>query len=212
MVPNVKHFVPFWFLDFTPLCQPAASPSTVPAMPDPPASPPKPIALIGLMGSGKSTIGARLAGRLRLPFVDSDAEIELAARMSIAELFEAFGEEGFRDGERRVIARLMEGPRRVIATGGGAWMDARTRALLDERALVIWLRADIEVLVERVGRRNHRPLLVGRDPGEVLRALADRRDPVYATAHMTIDSGTDPHAVTVRRIVAALAREGPGAP
>ena len=177
-----------------------------------PAPPDRPIALIGLMGSGKSTIGARLARRLGLPFVDSDAEIEAAARMSIAELFEAFGEEGFRDGERRVIARLMDGPRRVIATGGGAWMDARTRALLAERALVIWLRADIDVLVERVGRRNHRPLLVGRDPGEVLRALADRRDPVYATAHMTIDSGSDPHAVTVRRIVAALAREGPGAP
>ena len=122
-----------------------------------PAPPDRPIALIGLMGSGKSTIGARLARRLGLPFVDSDAEIEAAARMSIAELFEAFGEEGFRDGERRVIARLMDGPRRVIATGGGAWMDARTRALLAERALVIWLRADIDVLVERVGAAQSPP-------------------------------------------------------
>lgn len=182
--------------------------------PDPrkPAPPDRPIALIGLMGSGKSTIGARLARRLGLPFVDSDVEIELAARMSIAELFEAFGEEGFRDGERRVIVRLMDGPRRVIATGGGAWMNDQTRALLAERALVVWLRADIDVLVSRVRRRNHRPLLIGRDPGEVLRTLAEQRDPVYATAHLTIDSGADPHAVTVRRIVEALAEETPAAP
>ena len=173
---------------------------------DPPPLPlvRRPIALIGLMGAGKSTVGRRLAGRLRLPFVDTDTEIETAARMSVAEIFEAFGEEGFRDGERRVIGRLVDGPRRIIATGGGAWMNAHTRALLTDSALVVWLRADIDVLVQRVGRRNHRPLLVGRDPGEVLRALAATRHPVYATAHLTVDSDGEPHSATVDRILAAL--------
>ncbi len=164
----------------------------------------RPIALIGLMGAGKSTVGRRLASRLRLPFVDSDAEIETAARMSVAEIFEAFGEDGFRDGERRVVGRLVDGPRQVIATGGGAWMNQQTRALLTDRALVVWLRADIDVLVARVTRRNHRPLLIGRDPGEVLRALAETRHPVYAAAHLTVDSNGEPHAATVDRILAAL--------
>lgn len=165
----------------------------------------RPLALIGLMGAGKSTIGLRLAQRLRLPFVDCDREIEAAARMSVSEIFDAFGEAGFRDGERRVIARLVDGGPQVLATGGGAWMDERTRAVLKAHALVVWLRADIDVLVERVARRDHRPLLVGRDPGEVLRDLAAKRDPIYAQAHLTIDSGTQPHAATVERIVRALA-------
>ena len=156
------------------------------------------------MGAGKSTVGLRLAQRLRLPFADCDREIEAAARMSVSEIFDAFGEAGFRDGERRVIARLVDGGPQVLATGGGAWMDERTRAVLSERTLVVWLRADIDVLVERVGRRDHRPLLVGRDPGEVLRDLAAKREPVYAQAHLTVDSGAQPHAQTVERIVAAL--------
>lgn len=164
----------------------------------------RPVALIGLMGAGKSTIGRRLASRLRLPFADSDAEIEAAARMSVAEIFEAFGEDGFRDGERRVIDRLMSDGRRVIATGGGAWMNERTRALLSDRALVVWLRADIDTLVARVSRRDHRPLLVGRDPGEVLHALAAVRDPIYARAHLAVDSNGEPHHAVVRRILAAL--------
>ncbi len=176
---------------------------------DPPPPRPlrdRPIALVGLMGAGKSTVGGRLASRLRLPFVDSDDEIEVAARMSVAEIFDSFGEEAFRDGERRVIARLMSAERQVVATGGGAWMNDRTRALLSARALVIWLRADIEVLVARVSRRQHRPLLIGRDPGEVLRALAHNRHPVYATAHLTVDSDGDPHRTTVDRILDALER------
>lgn len=164
----------------------------------------RPLTLIGLMGAGKSTVGLRLAQRLRLPFVDCDREIEVAARMSVSEIFDAFGEAGFRDGERRVIARLVDGGPQVLATGGGAWMNAETRAVLSARTLVVWLRADIDVLVERVARRDHRPLLVGRDPGEVLRDLAAKREPVYAQAHLTIDSGTQPHAETVERIVAAL--------
>ena len=165
----------------------------------------RPLALIGLMGAGKSTVGLRLAQRLRLPFVDCDREIETAARMSVSEIFDAFGEAGFRDGERRVIARLMDGGPKVLATGGGAWMDERTRAVLKARALVIWLRADIEVLAERVARRDHRPLLVGRDPGEVLRELAAKRHPLYAEAELTVDSGSQPHSATVERIVRALA-------
>lgn len=164
----------------------------------------RPIVLIGLMGAGKSTVGRRLATRLRLPFVDSDAEIEGAARMSVAEIFEAFGEDGFRDGERRVIGRLMNDGRQVIAAGGGAWMNERTRTLLSDRALVVWLRADIDTLVARVSRRNHRPLLIDRDPGEVLRALAAVRDPIYARSHLTVDSNGDPHHAVVGRIVRAM--------
>lgn len=160
----------------------------------------RPVALIGLMGAGKTTVGQRLATRLHVPFVDADRAIEEAARMSVADIFEAFGEAGFRDGERRVIARLVDGAPLVLATGGGAWMDADTRALLLDRALVVWLRADINVLVERVSRRSHRPLLVGRDPGVVLRELAAKRHPLYALAHLAVDSGDRPHEATVRAV------------
>jgi len=173
-------------------------------MPDAPNPPKKPIALVGLMGAGKSTVGRRLAKRLHLPFADSDREIEAAAALSVAEIFERFGEAHFRDGERRVIARLVEGPPKVIATGGGAFMDDETRALILERCIAVWLDAGVEVLAERASRRNGRPLLNG-DPVASLRALAQARNAIYAEAHLTIPADEAGHEGTVTRIVTALA-------
>jgi shikimate kinase len=164
----------------------------------------KSIALIGMMGAGKSSVGRRLARRLGLPFVDADAEIEAAAGMAVAEMFDRFGEAQFRDGERRVVARLVEGRPRVIATGGGAFIDPATRALLLERCLVIWLDVDLEILAERVGRRDDRPLLRDKDPLTVLRALAAQRTPIYAEAHLKVRGGATTHDVIVRRILDAL--------
>ncbi|UAJ10772.1 shikimate kinase [Polymorphobacter megasporae] len=164
------------------------------------------IVLVGLMGAGKSTIGRRLATRLGLPFVDADTEIERASGLSIAEIFERFGEAHFRDGERRVIARLIDGPVKVVATGGGAFVAADTRALILARAVAIWLDADIATLAERVRRRNTRPLLRDRDPAEVLAELAAVRNPLYAEAHIHISSKPTPHDATVRAILAALAK------
>ncbi|HEV2817582.1 MAG TPA: shikimate kinase [Allosphingosinicella sp.] len=164
----------------------------------------KSIALVGLMGAGKSSVGRRLAKRLGLPFVDADAEIEAAAGLPIAEIFELYGETHFREGERRVLARLLAGPPRVIATGGGAFMDPETRRLILERCIAIWLDAEVEILAERVGRRDHRPLLRGKDPVALLRSLAEIRNPVYAEAHLAI-RGALPHERMVDRIVAALA-------
>jgi shikimate kinase len=157
------------------------------------------------MGVGKSTVGRRLAKRLGLEFVDSDSEIELAADHSIAEIFARFGEESFRDGERRVIARLVEGPPKVIATGGGAFMNERTRALILEKSISVWLDADVETLAERVSRRDTRPLLKDKDPLLLLRDLASARNPVYAEAHIHIRSQPMPHERAVERIVEALA-------
>lgn len=165
----------------------------------------KSIALIGLMGAGKSTVGRRLAKRIGLPFADADEEIEAAAGLGIAEIFERYGEAHFREGERRVLARLIEGPPRVIATGGGAFMNDETRALILERCIAIWLDAEIETLAARVRRRDHRPLLKGKDPVALLQGLAEIRNPVYAEAHLTIRSGALPHEATVDRIVEALA-------
>lgn len=162
------------------------------------------IVLIGMMGVGKSTIGRRLGARLDLPFVDADEEIEKAADMSITDMFERYGEASFRDGERRVIGRLLEQPRQIIATGGGAFMNAETRAVILEHAIAIWLDADIDVLVERVSRREGRPLLKGKDPREVLTALAAQRNPVYALAPIHIKSAAGPHDMTVERILKAL--------
>ncbi len=164
----------------------------------------QPIVLIGMMGVGKSTIGRRLAARLDLPFVDADSEIETAAGMTIADIFERFGEAQFRDGERRVIARLIDGERKIVATGGGAFMNAETRALILARARAIWLHADIETLVDRVGRREDRPLLRGRDARVVLSELAEIRNPVYALAPIHIMSHPTPHEATVDAIVKAL--------
>ncbi len=174
-------------------------------MPKAAPRPDRPIVLVGLMGAGKSTVGKRLARRLGLPFVDSDEEIERAADRSVAEIFDRFGEGSFRDGERRVIARLIEGPPKVIATGGGAFINEETRALILDRCLVIWLDADVETLSERVSRRDHRPLLRDKEPGPVLESLASARNPIYAEAHLHIRSEPAPHERTVQRIVEALA-------
>ncbi len=164
----------------------------------------RPIVLVGLMGAGKSTVGRRLAKRLGLPFVDSDVEIEVASGSPTAELFERFGEHDFRDGERRLVARLVEGDVRVIATGGGAFVDPRTRQLLNERAITVWLDAPIDVLAERTSRRNNRPLLHTSDPAATLARLAKERRQSYEEAHIHIRSGGGAHADVVESIVAAL--------
>lgn len=167
----------------------------------------RPITLVGLMGSGKSSVGKRLAARLGLPFVDADAEIEIACGMSIAEIFERFGEAHFRDGERRVIARLVDGAPKVVATGGGAFMQDDTRALILERSVAVWLDADIDTLVERVSKRDTRPLLSGKDAGQVLRELAATRGPVYALAPIRVMSGAGPHADVVEAVIDALSKQ-----
>jgi shikimate kinase len=166
---------------------------------------PKTIALVGLMGAGKTSIGRRLAQQLRLPFVDADAEIETAAGTSIEEIFERHGEAAFRDGERRVMVRLLDAPPRVIATGGGAFIDPSTRALLRAAALTVWLRADLELMLARVSRRDNRPLLKNVDRRAVLEQLIAQRYPVYAEADLTIDSIDGPPDATVERVIAALA-------
>ena len=165
---------------------------------------PRPVVLVGLMGAGKTTVGRRLAQKLGLPFVDADEEIEAAAGMTVSEIFERFGEAYFRDGERRVIARLVDGQPKVIATGGGAFMNDSTRALILDRATAIWLDADMDTLVDRVRRRGHRPLLRNRDAREVLTDLAAVRNPVYALAPIRIRTQPAPHDATVRAILKAL--------
>lgn len=162
------------------------------------------IVLVGMMGVGKSSVGRKLADRLRMPFVDADDEIEKAAGMTISEIFEKFDEAYFRDGERRVIARLIGERPQVIATGGGAFINDETRALILAETRSIWLDADIAVLVERVSRRNHRPLLHGRDPKQVLTELGAVRAPIYALADIHIRSDTHPHGHTVNEILKAL--------
>jgi shikimate kinase len=163
------------------------------------------IVLVGLMGAGKSSIGKRLAQRLGLDFVDADNEIERAAGCTIEEIFARFGEPSFRDGERRVIGRLLEdGSPIVLATGGGAFMDAETRARIRERGVSIWLRAELDVLHRRVSRRSNRPLLKQGDPREVLRRLIDVRHPVYAQADIVVDSDDSPPESTVDRVIEAL--------
>ena len=164
----------------------------------------RPIILVGLMGVGKSTVGKRLAGLLGLDFVDADSEIETAAAMSIAEMFEVFGEPYFRDGERRVISRLIEDRPQVIATGGGAFINADTRSLILERGIAVWLDADIATLVERVKRRNTRPLLQTGNAGEILAELATRRNPFYAQAHVRVVSDSGPHKRTAKDIIDAV--------
>ncbi len=163
------------------------------------------IVLIGLMGCGKSSIGRRLATRLELPFVDADGEIEQAAGKTVAEIFSEDGEEVFRDGERRVIARLLSNSAQVLATGGGAYMNAEIRDNIHNKAISIWLRADLDLLMERVSRRSHRPLLQTDDPRAVMQNLIDQRYPVYQHADITVDSQHAAHDVIVRDVVRKLA-------
>jgi shikimate kinase len=164
----------------------------------------KPIVLIGLMGAGKSTVGRRLAHRMNLPFVDADTEIETAAGMTITDIFERFGEPHFRDGERRVIARLIDGTPKVIATGGGAFLNEATRELILDQAIAVWLDAEPAVLAERVRKRDSRPLLRGRDPETVLAELAKIRNPFYALAPIHVASIAAPHDATVDAILKAI--------
>jgi len=164
----------------------------------------KTIALVGLMGVGKSSIGRRLAHALDLPFRDADAEVEAAAGRSIPDIFAEYGEPAFRDGERKVIARLLDEGPHVLATGGGAFMNDQTRTLIKERAISVWLKADLEVLARRVARKGGRPLVADKDPLEVLRAQAEVRYPVYEQADIIVETGDTPHQVAVEAILEAL--------
>jgi shikimate kinase/3-dehydroquinate synthase len=174
------------------------------ALPLPPALAGRSIVLVGLMGAGKTSIGRRLAARLGLPFRDADTEIELAAGCSIAEIFERYGEREFRAGERRVIARLLSGEPLVLATGGGAYMDAATRATIRREAVCVWLRCTMPILLRRVAGRTHRPLLNESDPAEVLTRLMAERDPVYAEADLIVDCGEESPDATTGRVLDAL--------
>ena len=167
--------------------------------------PSRTIVVVGLMGAGKSKVGRRLALRLGLPFFDSDREIETAAGETIEEIFANRGERVFREGERRVIARLLAQPVHVQATGGGAFMDPATRELVARRGVSLWLRADLDVLVSRVLRRSNRPLLKQGDPRVILAELIERRYPLYAEADVVVDSGEGSPEATVTRAIAALA-------
>jgi shikimate kinase len=164
------------------------------------------IVLVGMMGVGKSSIGRRLAARLGVPFVDADAEIEKAAGMSIADIFARHGEVDFRSGEARVIARLLDGGPQVLATGGGAVMNADTRAAIKAKGVSIWLSAEFDVLMRRINKRkNDRPLLQTADPAATLRELLVAREPVYAQADLTVQSREVPHDAIVAEIMTALA-------
>jgi shikimate kinase len=164
----------------------------------------KSIALVGLMGAGKSNVGTRLAKRLDMPFQDADAEIVKAAGCTIEDIFTVYGETAFREGERRVITRLLVGKPQVLATGGGAFMDPETRQVIKSHAISVWLRADLDVLVERTSRRDDRPLLKNGDPRQILEALMTERYPIYAEADIVVDTGEEPQDYTVDRIVEAL--------
>ncbi len=165
---------------------------------------PRSLVLVGLMGAGKSAIGRRLAQHWNLPFADADRVIEEAAGLTIPEIFARLGEPAFRDGERRVIARLLEGPVQVIATGGGAFMDAETRAAVKARGVSLWLKADLDVLARRVTRRTDRPLLKGGEPREILARLMQERYPTYAEADITVESSDGPPEMTVDHVVRAV--------
>jgi shikimate kinase len=164
----------------------------------------RPVVLVGLMGVGKSTVGRRLAKRLGVPFVDSDSAIEDASGLPAAEVFERYGERDFRDGERRLVARLIEGEVRVIATGGGAYVDPRTRELLNQRAITVWLDAPVDVLTERTSRRDTRVQLRTGDPKAVLERLSQERRPSYEEAHIHVKSGDGAHKDVVDAIIAEL--------
>lgn len=162
------------------------------------------IALVGLMGVGKSSVGRRLANALDLPFRDADHEVETAAGRSIPDIFADLGEPAFREGERRVIARLLDDPPHVLATGGGAFMNPETRALIKSKAISVWLKADLDVLARRISRKDNRPLLTGKDPMQVLKEQAQARYPAYAEADIVVETGDAAHHVTVDQIIQAL--------
>jgi shikimate kinase len=163
------------------------------------------VVLVGMMGAGKSSIGRRLAQVLDIPFVDADTEIEKAAGMTIPEIFDSHGEAYFRAGEARVIARLLDGGPHVLATGGGAYMNEQTRALVHSRGLSVWLKAELDILLKRVRRRADRPLLKNGDPAVTLEKLIVERYPIYALADVTVMSRDVPHETIVAEIVTALA-------
>jgi len=162
------------------------------------------VALIGLMGAGKTQIGRGLSQALGAPFIDADAEIEAAAGRSITDIFETFGEPHFREGERQVIQRLLDGPPCILATGGGAFVQDKTRALIETKAVSLWLKADLELLVARTAGKSHRPLLRQGAPREVLQDLMNRRYPVYAKADIIVETKDEPPQATTARVLAAL--------
>jgi shikimate kinase len=169
----------------------------------------RPVVLVGMMGVGKSSVGRKLATLLHLPFVDADDEIETAAQMTIAEMFDRFGETYFRDGERRVIARLIDGAnngdrRKVIATGGGAFVNPETRALILERAITVWLDSEVDTLLDRVARKDNRPLLRQGNPRETLSRLRTERAPLYAEAPIHVLSGNGPHHRTLAKVLKGI--------
>lgn len=166
------------------------------------------VALVGMMGAGKTSLGRRLAARLNVPFYDADVEIERAANCTIPEIFARFGEPGFRDGERKVVVRLLTEAPHILATGGGAFADSQTRDEIKKGAFTIWIRAPLDILMSRVARRDNRPLLKTEDPRGTMEKLLAAREPFYAEADMTVDSVDGPHAATVDRIVAALTEHG----
>lgn len=185
--------------------EPSAAEPPIPGSPVRPVfTLPKTVALVGLMGVGKTTIGRRLADHFGLPFVDADEEIEKAAGMTIADIFANYGEKGFRDGEQRVIARLLEGEPRILATGGGALTHPLTRENLKAKAITLWLKTDIKVLAKRVANRPHRPLLKDRNPIEVLKEHVKTRYPLYEIADITVDTGDQSHVKALDQVVAAL--------
>jgi shikimate kinase len=169
------------------------------------------VALVGMMGAGKSAVGKRLAAKLGVIFHDADEEIEAAAGCSVSEIFERFGESAFRDGERKVIARLLGEAPHVLATGGGAFINEQTRARIEAGATSIWLKVPLDTLVARVGRRDTRPLLRNGNPREILEKLLKEREPIYAQADLTVDSEEGPHASAVDRILSALRERGDAA-
>lgn len=166
----------------------------------------RPVVLVGMMGVGKSSVGRKLSSLLHIPFIDADEEIERAAQMSIAEMFESYGEPYFRDGERRVIARLIDGPgtRLIIATGGGAFVNPDTRALILEKGIAVWLDSDVDTLVERVGRKSNRPLLRQGGPREVLTRLKAERESLYAEAPIHVISTAGPHGRTINKVLKGI--------
>lgn len=170
----------------------------------------KPIVLIGLMGAGKSTVGVRLAETLGVPFKDSDIEIEMAAGCSISDLFAIYGEDIFRDLEQRVVKRLLEGRNLILATGGGSYIQPAIQDIIKKRAHTVWLRADLEILLDRVGRRDSRPLLATGDKRKILKRLMEERYPIYQKADTIIDSNAGSHEKVVKEVIATLKNQVAG--